>query len=513
MERIEYLLNHPTAVEGSDLELLNNEIEKYPYFYSLRALKLSALKKIKDDSFENQLPLTATYSNDRKDLYQFINGKPITHSEIISKVIEPEAILPPNEEIISDSENIETVENNLVEDTPNPEVVAKDTVEIPEVEGKISLSENLEEVVDDENTTTETLAADLPLLEVEEPFADTLTEDIKKVDLNAESKEKEIEQTIDETIYEEIVKEPTIESLIEEIKLENISIPIDEELITFDFPQPTFEADVEKSVVIAEDLLLDKEVITAAVKETYEIQLPTPEKKEIEQVDLINRTNEFNSASIQHEEIRPVANLNVFQIQNTFDEVKGRINSTIYPISEVAPLLDEVQPIAIEPVEDLEPIVEVQSQIVAPIQPVINAAVENFLPENEPELEEENKSQSEPSSSLSFNEWLKRPMGETIDATTQKEIKYQIIDEFLEKNPKITPIKKQDIPESKIDVKEIKQTDYSDLMTETLAQIYIEQKQYEKAIRAYKILSLKYPEKNSLFANQIKEIENLKNSK
>ncbi|MEG0529497.1 MAG: hypothetical protein RR578_04100, partial [Bacilli bacterium] len=40
-----------------------------------------------------------------------------------------------------------------------------------------------------------------------------------------------------------------------------------------------------------------------------------------------------------------------------------------------------------------------------------------------------------------------------------------------------------------------------------------EQKKYDKAIKAYKILILKYPEKNSLFANRIKGIENLKNSK
>ncbi len=47
------------------------------------------------------------------------------------------------------------------------------------------------------------------------------------------------------------------------------------------------------------------------------------------------------------------------------------------------------------------------------------------------------------------------------------------------------------------------------LMTETLARIYLEQKNYDKAIQSYKILSLKYPEKSSFFANQIKAIEQL----
>ena len=34
-----------------------------------------------------------------------------------------------------------------------------------------------------------------------------------------------------------------------------------------------------------------------------------------------------------------------------------------------------------------------------------------------------------------------------------------------------------------------------DLITETLAKIYIEQEKYNKAIKAYEILSLKYPKK------------------
>jgi len=49
-----------------------------------------------------------------------------------------------------------------------------------------------------------------------------------------------------------------------------------------------------------------------------------------------------------------------------------------------------------------------------------------------------------------------------------------------------------------------------DLVTPTLAKVYLEQKHYEKAIAAYKKLILKYPEKNSLFANQIKLINKLK---
>jgi tetratricopeptide (TPR) repeat protein len=50
-------------------------------------------------------------------------------------------------------------------------------------------------------------------------------------------------------------------------------------------------------------------------------------------------------------------------------------------------------------------------------------------------------------------------------------------------------------------------------MTETLARVYMEQKRYDKAIQAFKILILNNPEKSTFFADQIQEIERLKENK
>jgi len=48
-----------------------------------------------------------------------------------------------------------------------------------------------------------------------------------------------------------------------------------------------------------------------------------------------------------------------------------------------------------------------------------------------------------------------------------------------------------------------------DLITETLAKVYLKQGLYNEALQSYKKLSLKFPEKNSYFATQIEKIEKL----
>ena len=51
--------------------------------------------------------------------------------------------------------------------------------------------------------------------------------------------------------------------------------------------------------------------------------------------------------------------------------------------------------------------------------------------------------------------------------------------------------------------------DNDNLTTETLAELYIEQGHYDRAIQAYEILCLKYPKKSSFFADHIREIKKL----
>ena len=83
-----------------------------------------------------------------------------------------------------------------------------------------------------------------------------------------------------------------------------------------------------------------------------------------------------------------------------------------------------------------------------------------------------------------------------------------LIDKFIESNPKISPITSG--PEEHTNVPTIPETDISEsIFTESLAKIYIRQKQYDKAKRIFEKLNLKFPEKNRYFADQIEKIDKL----
>jgi len=106
-----------------------------------------------------------------------------------------------------------------------------------------------------------------------------------------------------------------------------------------------------------------------------------------------------------------------------------------------------------------------------------------------------------------WKSWLKIDRSEIVTPSEQDK-KAAIIDKFIENNPKISPIK-EDVD---FIVKE-KSNDISHLMTETLAQLYVEQKLYTKAIQAYKILQEKHPEKTEEVEQKIEEIKKSRNIK
>ncbi|UCA58238.1 hypothetical protein KB553_14380 [Chryseobacterium rhizoplanae] len=103
-----------------------------------------------------------------------------------------------------------------------------------------------------------------------------------------------------------------------------------------------------------------------------------------------------------------------------------------------------------------------------------------------------------------WQSWLKIGRTEEIEKV-KEDVKEKAIETFIENNPRISQLKE----ESNYVVKE-KNDDISHLMTETLANLYFEQKLYSKAIKAFEILIKKHPEKKEYFETRIKEIKDFR---
>ena len=150
-----------------------------------------------------------------------------------------------------------------------------------------------------------------------------------------------------------------------------------------------------------------------------------------------------------------------------------------------------------------------QQEIEEPVEDVINIS---FLGTEFVEKTSEETTDIEEKSNVSvfintWQNWLKIDRNASAEIS-QQDKKAAIIDKFIENNPKISPIK-EDVD---FIVKE-KSNDISHLMTETLAQLYVEQKLYTKAIQAYKILQEKHPERTEEFEERIEEIKKSRNIK
>jgi hypothetical protein len=112
----------------------------------------------------------------------------------------------------------------------------------------------------------------------------------------------------------------------------------------------------------------------------------------------------------------------------------------------------------------------------------------------------------------SFGEWLQlsqlKPIDRSIssDRSSKKsKNNLDLINDFIAKRPRIKPAEDDNYDDLALE----SSTENEQLMTETLAHVYLEQKKYEKAIAAFTVLSLKYPEKSSFFADRIEAVKKL----
>ena len=173
--------------------------------------------------------------------------------------------------------------------------------------------------------------------------------------------------------------------------------------------------------------------------------------------------------------------VNIYQKQiDTEKEDTAEVSKTLVQEENISTTEEAANSDKPEPKAEIEKVSEV-------VKPTSNSNVTSFI--------------------STWKSWLKIDRSEIVTPSEQDK-KAAIIDKFIENNPKISPIK-EDVD---FIVKE-KSNDISHLMTETLAQLYVEQKLYTKAIQAYKILQEKHPEKTEEFEEKIEEIKKSRNIK
>ncbi|WP_286440938.1 MULTISPECIES: tetratricopeptide repeat protein [unclassified Myroides] len=220
----------------------------------------------------------------------------------------------------------------------------------------------------------------------------------------------------------------------------------------------------------------------------------------------------------------------------TEKEPEQNISTLLQNISKVAYAIVQDSPaFTAEIKEDIEEEKQEKASTIEPFTPIEEEEIRpvSAVDALEDKLEIGKPLAFEVGEKYSFQEWLKlskqQPIVRELDTKKEEnqpekdekeeiiaedEKKFQkslkkkqaLIDKFIETNPKIIPTKKATV--SPINI-ELSVQENTSLMTETLAKIYLEQKKYQKAIQAYEILILKYPEKSSFFANQILDIKAL----
>ena len=190
----------------------------------------------------------------------------------------------------------------------------------------------------------------------------------------------------------------------------------------------------------------------------------------------------------------------IFQ-QEVYDKYQAEIQSII--VADYEYVREENRPVSLDTIAKSNNAAETIS---LSEQKESNKEVEEALKIGKPLQFEKNETHS-------FSEWLqlakiapiiREGAEKQINVSSELEKKFDLIEKFIELNPKIPQVK--DNTSIPTNIAKSNETP-SSIMTETLAQIYLEQKKYTKAIQAYEILILKYPEKSSFFADRIKNIK------
>ena len=469
--RIIDLIKNPETLRVEDLSLLETEIEKFPYMQSLRAIYLLGVHRFYNENFSKELAKTAAYTTDKRILYNLINK---TNENMAAALAT--SPFPFKTEFTTKTPALQEIK---IEETPihTEEEVVESTDLVVETQS-VEISEPVSFVEENKNEKQQAVNIETPSIPdvslVEEPQSDVLSPE--------KTETEKTELTAAEYIAAEMAKlkagAATEEPAIAE-KEENIETTETIEIISEaekEERETTIDFYARKQTSFVEETPAQKEDFYSA-KTTSE---SSAEKEERETTTDFYASKKADSDA--QEEQTSYSPVNIYQKQidtekeDTAEVSKNPVQEENISTTEEAANSEKPEPKA----EETEKVSEV-------VKPTSNSNVTSFI--------------------STWKSWLKIDRSEIVTPSEQDK-KAAIIDKFIENNPKISPIK-EDVD---FIVKE-KSNDISHLMTETLAQLYVEQKLYTKAIQAYKILQEKHPEKTEEFEERIEEIKKSRNIK
>ncbi|CAC9975952.1 tetratricopeptide repeat protein [Flavobacterium panici] len=552
-----YLMNKPDAITENQAEALGSVLNEFPYFQSARALRLKGLYKQNSFKYNYALKVTAAHTADRSVLFDFITAETFTsiqndfYDQKLKELLE-----------------IKVFDSEVVTFEP---VVKIPEIRIDPIEQSIlkSIKEATTVVFEEpskiEQKTAEVIIEESPLAQTEEIEPNTFEEPAK---VQEQTIEHIAEPSIVIPTEEEILstfKEVTDEETAEDLLTEKPIAIINEEEIFNSFKEVTEveEKTIEPELIEEPISAFEEEKAESSFNEPAEIEnitveaivnesVLTPSEEEI--LDTFKEVTETEEETIETETEQTILTPSEEEILNTFKEVpevEEKTADTIIekPVTKITFFDevvedDEIEEVHVDPIEESIIVSIKEASTVTFEEPIIaeEPKVETELLEFEiPKIEvpesvkeaEENLEIGKPIDFVrekhSFQEWLQLAKAEPIDRSSdapkdaetdekkttevteivsveeEKKKKAEIIDRFIETNPKISPIKPtMSTPPISFNINE---EENSYLMTETLARVYLEQKKYTKAIQAYEILILKYPEKISFFADRISDIK------
>ncbi|MCT3991602.1 hypothetical protein HZQ23_11355 [Elizabethkingia anophelis] len=542
-ERILHIIKFPDSLKASDIGELRREISNYPYVQPIRALFLMALHQFQPEAYQKELALTAAYTTDKKILYQLIN--PVSHQqEQIAEVpvqkatAELTVAVEEPEEIEVDEGTTEFEKEAALEE--EIEKIASEDVESVAI-AQDSEEENIINVIKETDPTEEDYlsaqtsfaGADNFLPDVKFSIPDNHTEYAKEkkpsavpgfqhsfvttitqpiiTDTSASAEEyKEEEKHIDHStldfadnthfdflsrpaeenvssgISDKVeIQEPEDINAAEDTVEENIPVIInealEEESVIADIPEPVANLNDDWKPM-SFDAHIPDALIGKSVTQVIDEKLPEPElKEEIIPEPEVTEAHEEASAA---EEV--VENKIIEEVSATESSERPVINYSFFGTAGTDKEREEVKPEAVteEPQDSNEEKMEEEIMTETKQETIVTSNVSSFI--------------------NTWQNWLHKEKPENVDV----ERKNKAIEKFIENNPRISALK----DESDYVIKD-KGDDISHLMTETLANLYLGQRLYNKSINAFEILQKKFPEKKKEFQEKINYIKDLKSGK